>query len=171
MTLGNWIEAIITWGSAALGAWALLHHATRRWGWRVRLAFIQVRGIVDRYVAQWQASQIEPTRANPQSDAVNRPQTVAVQRVKPRFELTELTPDELVEMLALIAVVRDGERRQLSQDIISRAAGISKVTAAAIIADARGTPEPIEDRYPDHQFEKTGPRETYQRTGVKPLRG
>jgi hypothetical protein len=121
------------------------------------------------YVHRWQSAQIEPTRTNRQSDAVNRPQTDPVQRDKPRFETTELTSDELVQLLALITVVRDGERRQLSQDIISRAAGISKVTAAAMIADVRGTPEPnTNDPY---QFEKTGPRETYQRTGVKPLRG
>ncbi len=86
---------------------------------------------------------IEPPRVNPQSYAVNRPQTASVSVDKPQFEPTDLTPDELVQLLALITVVRDGARRQLSQEVISRAAGMSKVTAAVMIAEARGQPEPV----------------------------
>jgi len=112
-------------------------------------------------LAQWEkhAAYVERTRTVPapkpiainrQSDAVNRPQTDPVQAIKPRFEPTRFTKSELVRFLALAVIEEDdGSTHPLSQDAISRAAGISKVTAAAIMAEARGgEPETAEPYNP-----------------------
>lgn len=113
---------------------------------------------------------IEPPRVNPQSYAANQSQTDPVQASEPRFKPMELTPQELVQLLSVVTLVRGDERGAVSQEGASRAAGISKVTAAAIMAEMRGeSPKSVADaRY---QFEPVnGNPNVTRRTGVKPIR-
>ena len=146
MTLGNWIEAIITWGSAALGAWALLHHARRRWGWRVRLAFIQVRGIVDHYVARWQSAQSQRNAGLPDTYQLEPPAvpvvrggSVPVPNHDPRLQLIDI----------MAAMVDDAGKHVYSANYISEVARGTRADVLDQVRAIRGTPaEPAEPYNP-----------------------
>lgn len=81
----------------------------------------------------------------PQSDAVDRPDPDPVGTGSDWLdgETIRLTKRELVHLLARI-VLTDDDDRLLSQDIISRAAGIGKERAAEMIRAARGQPDPAQ---------------------------
>jgi hypothetical protein len=74
-----------------------------------------------------------------------------------------VTREELVRALALVVITDDGGR-QLSQDIISRAAGISKERTGQLVREMRGQPDPAPAPGPvlrvrDHAGERLIPRE------------
>jgi len=82
---------------------------------------------------------------------------------------TEPVPNrETLIRIAALTVNEDGDYTYSANKIAEFIGGARGATLEAIRA-ARGTPEPTTND--PYQFEKTGPRETYQRTGVKPLRG
>lgn len=56
-------------------------------------------------------------------------------------ELVYVTKEELARSLALVVIIDDDDRR-LSQDIISRAAGMSKERAGQLVREMRGLPDP-----------------------------
>jgi hypothetical protein len=89
--------------------------------------------------------------------------------VPPRTSSTEPVPNrETLIRIAALTVNEDGSYTYSANKIAEFIGGARGATLEAIRA-ARGTPEPTAND--PYQFEKTGPRETYQRTGVKPLRG
>lgn len=169
MTLGNWIEAIITWGSAVLGVWALLHHARNRWGGGLQRAILQAWSVIDHYVALWQEQQINRNAGLPDTYQVEPPSVPVVRggsepvpNRDPRLQLIDI----------MAAMVDDTGKHIYSANYISEVARGTRAEVLDRVRAIRGTPaEPVEDKYPDHQFVKTGPRETYERTGVKLLRG
>jgi hypothetical protein len=187
MTLGDYI----TWLTFAAGAYALGVLAWRRFS----LATLMQqwwRDYVATSVPSLDSSELSPGW---RSDAVDRPQTdhrptptVAVELSSEPSEPTESTRqndndpqwievsrEELIESLSLVLVLEaDGSKRKLSQDIVSKAAGMGKETTAALMRQARHEPEPAKDapkpNPADPQFVKVSEREQYQRINAKPLR-
>jgi len=102
----------------------------------------------DHSVKQEQFPAPESNTVPTQSDAVDRP----IDRPEPNGseppatssepikagEWVYITKDDLIRSLALV-ILTDDNNRQLSQEIISRAAGVSKENTAAIIHEMRGT--------------------------------
>ena len=105
----------------------------------------------------WRSTAVEPIVEPAQTEP--EPQPV------PRFER-----EPLVRHLAAIVVLEpDGSERLLSQDIISRAAGMSKERTAEIMREVRNQPAPVKKPEP-YQFKKVGIREQWVREDAKPLR-
>jgi len=177
MTLGDWIEQIVTWGMFAGGCWALATIAKRRYG-------PQIASIISHYFPRdYVAKKSDPPHrselpANPQSYAVNRPvelpetnpELISVPGTEP--EWIEVTREELIESLSLVLVLEpDGTKRKLSQDIVSKAAAMSKVDTAALMRKARNEDPPQPKPDPNvPQFEQVGSRQQFVRTNAKPMR-
>jgi hypothetical protein len=160
MTLGDWI----TWITLAAGTFALLRLAYRRWQPWLRYYASIIYYAIDDYVQQSRVVRDDRQNARvPDTDAI-----VPVS-VPPRTSSTEPVPNrETLIRIAALTVNEDGSYTYSANKIAEFIGGARGATLEAIRA-ARGTPEPTAND--PYQFEKTGPRETYQRTGVKPLRG
>jgi hypothetical protein len=160
MTLGDWI----TWITLAAGTFALLRLAYRRWQPWLRYYASIIYYAIDDYVQQSQAvREVNQNARVPDTDAI-----VPVS-VPPRTTGSEPVPNrETLIRLAALTVNEDGSYTYSANKIAEFIGGARGATLEAIRA-ARGQeePQPIET----HIFERTGPRQTFKRTGVKPLRG
>jgi hypothetical protein len=160
MTLGDWI----TWITLAAGTFALLRLAYRRWQPWLRYYASIIYYAIDDYVQRSQAvREVNQNARVPDTDAI------VPLSVPPRTTGTEPVPNrETLIRIAALTVNEDGNYTYSANKIAEFIGGARGATLEAIRA-ARGTPEPTTND--PYQFKKTGPRETYQRTGVKPLRG
>jgi hypothetical protein len=77
--------------------------------------------------------------------------------------------DDIIECLALLKRVRmpDGTIGEISQDKLVALIGGRREAAMLRVKELRGAGEPVD---PEYQFSQIGKRQSFQRTGVKPVR-
>mgnify|MGYP000107712916 CR=1 FL=1 len=156
MNLGDWIVQIIVWGSFLGGSYALLY----KFGRPIVTALFAV---FDHSVKLTAVPAPIQNTSLAQSDATDRSldQSEPDSSERPKDQSEPLTPgdyvyitrEDLVRSLALV-VLTDDNNRQLSQEVVSKAAGISKEVAAKWIHEMRGTAvqpktESADPRFPE----------------------
>jgi hypothetical protein len=159
-TLGEWITLLLLIG----GTFGLSRLAYHRWWPWLRYYASVVYYAIDDYVQQSREQQAAITHAQYRD-------TPDIDQLKPASivpQHTSTLPDETALIQHLARLTKPNGTYWLSANKVYAAVGGDRETVLAVIREVRGTPVANDDPY---QFEKTGPRETYQRTGVKPLRG
>lgn len=157
-TLGDWITMLMLAG----GIFGLSRLAYKRYLPTIRSASLKLYHAIDHYVALWQESQFQQKRGLPDTYQLEPPSE------PPRTSGSVPVPnrENLIRIAALV-VSEDGSYTYSANKIAEFVGGTRTETLAAIRA-VRGQPEPV--AVDDMQLVKTGPRENYVRTGVKPLR-
>lgn len=125
--------------------------------WMIIVGLV-VFGVIGSLVMRWmegsgdssvkQSATVPAPRPNPRelrSDAVEPPTELPELRGSEPLDIGSepvyVTKEELARSLALVVIIDDDGRR-LSQDIISRAAGMSKERAGQLVREMRGQPDP-----------------------------
>jgi len=160
MTLGDWI----TWITAVVGVYALARLAYRRWQPWITYYVLRAYYQIDDYVTHWQ------DRTDTQTDTPYRdmPDIDAEIPVNMSAEHTSIISDETALITHIASLTKPNGTVWLSGNKIYAAVGGDRNAVMAAIRAVRGPAEPAA---PDeYQFEHTGKRQMYARTGVKPIR-